>query len=117
MRRVGVLMGLVANDPEAQSRAAAFENGLRELGWVKGRNLSIEYRWAGDGNPLRDHAAELLAMGPDLILAFPGSFNESTAPNSPRKPPRRALKTRLLPAARDQVVARRPQPESGAEYS
>src|SRR5215467_9138204 len=68
MRRIGVLMGLVANDPEAQSRVAAFENGLRELGWVKGRNLSIEYRWAGDGNVLRDHAAELLAMAPDLIL-------------------------------------------------
>ena len=69
MRLIGVLMGLVANDPEAQSRMVAFENGLRELGWVKGRNLSIEYRWAGDGNVLRDHAAELLAMAPDLILA------------------------------------------------
>jgi ABC-type uncharacterized transport system substrate-binding protein len=69
MRRIGVLMGLVASDPEAQSRLVAFENGLRELGWVKGRNLSIEYRWAGDGNVLRDHAAELLAMAPDLILA------------------------------------------------
>jgi len=69
LRRIGVLMGLVANDPEAQSRVAAFENGLRELGWVKGGNLSIEYRWAGDGNVLRDHAAELLAMTPDLILA------------------------------------------------
>src|SRR6516162_10402358 len=69
MRRIGVLMGLVAGDPEAQSRMVAFENGLRELGWVKGRNLSIEYRWAGDGNVLRDHAAELLAMAPDLILA------------------------------------------------
>ena len=69
MRRIGVLMGLVASDPEAQSRVVAFENGLRELGWVKGRNLSIEYRWAGDGNVLRDHAAELLAMTPDLILA------------------------------------------------
>jgi putative tryptophan/tyrosine transport system substrate-binding protein len=68
MRRIGVLMGLVAGDPEAQSRVVAFENGLRELGWVKGRNLSIEYRWAGDGNVLRDHAAELLAMAPDLIL-------------------------------------------------
>ena len=44
MRRIGVLMGLVANDPEAQSRVVAFENGLRELGWVKGRDLSIEYR-------------------------------------------------------------------------
>ncbi len=70
MRRIGVLMGLVVSDPEAQSRVAAFENGLRELGWVKGRNLWIEYRWAGDGgNVLRDHAAELLAMAPDLILA------------------------------------------------
>jgi putative tryptophan/tyrosine transport system substrate-binding protein len=69
MRRIGVLMGLLAGDPEAQSRVVAFENGLRELGWVKGRNLSIEYRWAGDGNVLRDHAAELLAMAPDLILA------------------------------------------------
>ena len=69
MRRIGVLMGLVANDPEAQSRVVAFENGLRELGWVKGRDLSIEYRWAGDGNLLRDDAAELLAMAPDLILA------------------------------------------------
>src|SRR6266446_9826596 len=69
MRRIGVLMGLVAGDPEAQSRLVAFENGLRELGWIKGRNLLIEYRWAGDGNVLRDHAAELLAMAPDLILA------------------------------------------------
>src|SRR6266446_1324006 len=69
MRRIGVLMGLVAGDPEAQSRLVAFENGLRELGWIKGRNLSIDYRWAGDGNVLRDHAAELLAMAPDLILA------------------------------------------------
>src|SRR5438093_9121177 len=68
VRRIGVLMGLVAGDPEAQSRVVAFENGLRELGWVKGRNLSIEYRWAGHGTVLRDHAAELLAMGPDLIL-------------------------------------------------
>src|SRR5262245_33838632 len=68
MRRIGVLMGLVANDPEAQSRVVALENGLRELKWIKGHNLSIEYRWAGDG-VLRDHAAELLAMAPDLILA------------------------------------------------
>jgi putative tryptophan/tyrosine transport system substrate-binding protein len=69
MRRIGLLMGLAASDPEAQSRVVAFENGLREVGWVKGRNLSIEYRWAGDGNLLRHHAAELLAMAPDLILA------------------------------------------------
>jgi putative tryptophan/tyrosine transport system substrate-binding protein len=70
IRRIGVLMGLVASDPEAQSRVAVFEHGLRELGWVKGRNLVIEYRWAGGGeNELGNHAAELLAMAPDLILA------------------------------------------------
>ena len=70
LRRIGVLMGLVASDPEAQSRVAAFEHGLRELGWVKGRNLWIEYRWAGGGeNELRNHASELIAMAPDLILA------------------------------------------------
>src|SRR5262249_14203027 len=66
---IGVRMGLIASDPEAQSRVVAFEDGLQELGWVKGRNLSIEYRWAGDGSVLRDHAAELLAMAPDLIVA------------------------------------------------
>jgi len=69
MRRIGVLMGLTAGDQEAQSRVVAFESSLRDMGWVKGRNLSIEYRWAGDGNLLRDHAAELLAMAPDLIFA------------------------------------------------
>jgi putative tryptophan/tyrosine transport system substrate-binding protein len=70
VRRIGVLMGLVASDPEAQSRVAAFENGLQDLGWIKGRNIRIEYRWASGGeNELRNHAAELLAMVPDLILA------------------------------------------------
>lgn len=69
VRQIGLLMGLVASDPEAQSRLAVFENGLQDLGWIKGRNLRIEYRWAGDGNVLRDHVAELLAMSPDLILA------------------------------------------------
>jgi putative ABC transport system substrate-binding protein len=69
VRRIGVLMGLVASDPEAQLRVAAFESGLQELGWIKGRNVRIEYRWAGDENVLRNHAAELLAMAPDLMLA------------------------------------------------
>jgi putative tryptophan/tyrosine transport system substrate-binding protein len=86
MRRIGVLMGLVAGDPEAQSRVVAFENGLRELGWVKGRNLSIEYRWAGDGSMLRDHAAELLAMRPDLILANSTPVTVALREQSPAVP-------------------------------
>jgi putative ABC transport system substrate-binding protein len=69
MRRIGVLMSFAANDPEAQSRVTAFESGLRELGWVRGHNLRIEYRWADNPDALRTHAAELVGMAPDLILA------------------------------------------------
>ena len=68
MPRIGVLMSFGANDPEAQSRVAAFENGLRQLGWVRGHNLSIEYRWADDPDVLRTDATELVGMAPDLIL-------------------------------------------------
>jgi putative ABC transport system substrate-binding protein len=68
MRRIGVLMSFGAHDPEAQSRATAFENGLRQLGWVRGHNLSIEYRWADNSDVLRTYATELVGMAPDLIL-------------------------------------------------
>jgi len=69
MRLIGALMSFAVNDPEAQSRVAAFENGLRELGWLKGHNLRIEYRWADDPEVLRTYATELVGMVPDLILA------------------------------------------------
>jgi putative ABC transport system substrate-binding protein len=85
MRRIGVLMGLAAGDPEAQSRMAAFENGLRELKWIKGRNLWIEYRWAGDG-VLRDHVTELLALAPDLILANSTPVTAALREQSPVMP-------------------------------
>jgi putative ABC transport system substrate-binding protein len=69
-RQIGMLMSFDATDPEAQLRIAAFEQGMRELGWVEGRNLRSEYRWAvGDADLLRRNARELLAMAPDLILA------------------------------------------------
>src|ERR1700738_2129502 len=68
MRRIGVLMSFGAHDPEAQSRATAFENGLRQLGWVRGHNLNIEYRWADNPDVLRPYATELVGMAPDLIL-------------------------------------------------
>jgi putative tryptophan/tyrosine transport system substrate-binding protein len=69
MRRIGVLMSFALNDPEGLSRAAAFEDGLRKLGWTRGHNLRIEYRWAGNPDVLRTDAAELVGMAPDLILA------------------------------------------------
>jgi putative ABC transport system substrate-binding protein len=69
MRRIGVLMG-IANDSEGQARVAAFAQGLQELGWTDGRNVRIEYRWgAGDAERIRRHAAELVALAPDVIVA------------------------------------------------
>src|SRR5262249_28375227 len=68
-RRIVALMSMAADDPEAQPRVAAFESGLRELGWLDGRNLRIEYRWVSDGDLLRHNVAELARMTPDLILA------------------------------------------------
>jgi putative ABC transport system substrate-binding protein len=47
MRRIGVLMNLVADDPESPVRVAAFAQGLQELGWTVGRNVQIDTRWAG----------------------------------------------------------------------
>ena len=47
MRRVSVLLGLGENDPEAISRVKAFRLGMRDLGWIEGRNVQIEYRFAG----------------------------------------------------------------------
>ena len=69
LRRLGVLMSFAANDPEAQMRVAALEKGLRELGWVSGRNVKIEYRWANNPDTLRAYVAELSGLSPDLILA------------------------------------------------
>ena len=70
LRLVGVIMPLAADDGEAQARNAAFLQGLQELGWTVGRNVRIEYRWAGgDAERVRRYAAELVALGPDVILA------------------------------------------------
>jgi putative ABC transport system substrate-binding protein len=73
MRRIGVLMPSTADAPEYQVRMAAFLQGLQQLGWSDGRNVRIDTRWAaGDANLVRKYAAELVALGPDVILA-PGS--------------------------------------------
>src|SRR5262249_27387803 len=70
MRRVGVHMNTVADDPRAQARLAAFVQGLRELGWTEGRNIRIDTRWgtAADIDSHRKDAAELVALAPDVIL-------------------------------------------------
>jgi putative ABC transport system substrate-binding protein len=70
MRRIAVLQGGVADDSQSLSNVAALAQGLQELGWVIGRNIQIEYRWAGgEADRISRHAAELVALAPDLILA------------------------------------------------
>ncbi len=69
MRRLGVLMS-PRNDPNGQARAAALVQGLAALNWHEGGNLHIEWRWAG-GDPalFERYAAELVALGPDVLVA------------------------------------------------
>src|SRR5262249_5116869 len=70
MRRIGVLTILAENDPEVKAWLAAFQDGLQQLGWTQGRNISIDYRWAGeDRERLRAYAAELVKMSPDVLFA------------------------------------------------
>ena len=69
VRRIGVLMTLAADDPEGQARVAAFRQGLQQLGWTGGHDVQIETRWATSNIEARKHAAELVALAPDLILA------------------------------------------------
>jgi putative tryptophan/tyrosine transport system substrate-binding protein len=69
---VGVLMPFEKGDEEAERRQSAFQNGLEQFGWRNGQNIRIEYRWAGgDPNRYQSHAAELVGLAPDVILAPP----------------------------------------------
>jgi putative tryptophan/tyrosine transport system substrate-binding protein len=69
VRRIGVLMLVAENDPEGQQRLAALQDGLKELGWIEGRNVRFDVRWgAGDAALFRKYAAELVSLNPDLIV-------------------------------------------------
>ena len=73
MRRIGVLMNAAAADSEYQSWLGAFLKALQELGWIDGRNVRIDTRWATtNAAEIRKYAAELAALAPDVILA-PGA--------------------------------------------
>ena len=70
MRRVGVLMPFGENDPRSQAFATAFAQALGRFGWVEGKNIRIEYRFASsDPARFRAYAAELVGRTPDAILA------------------------------------------------
>jgi putative tryptophan/tyrosine transport system substrate-binding protein len=70
MRRIGVLTALDENDPDGKARLSRFTQGLAELGWIDGRNIRMDIRWAtGNVDRMRMFAKELVGLQPDLILA------------------------------------------------
>ena len=78
VRRIGVLMGLRADDPESQARLAAFAQGLQQAGWIVGDNLRADYRFgAGNADIMRKQAAELVALAPEVILAHSSAAVEA----------------------------------------
>jgi putative tryptophan/tyrosine transport system substrate-binding protein len=70
-RRIGVLMSSAADDPQGQAHVKAFQQGLQQLGWTDGANVRIDVRSsAGDPNSAFKHAAEMVALSPDVLVAF-----------------------------------------------
>jgi putative tryptophan/tyrosine transport system substrate-binding protein len=68
VHRIGMLRGGSAQEPERS--VEAFQQGLRDLGWVEGQNLVIAYRWAeGQDERLPDLAAELVRLPVEVIVA------------------------------------------------
>jgi putative tryptophan/tyrosine transport system substrate-binding protein len=68
-RRIGVLMGLAEGDPDTKARLFGFRQALEQLGWVEGRNVRIDYRFAPAGARAEVLAKELVALRPDVILS------------------------------------------------
>jgi putative ABC transport system substrate-binding protein len=70
LRRIGFLSGFPKNAPQTATSMAAFREGLKDAGLEEGRNIQIDYRWAGiDPVETRALARELIALKPDLIMA------------------------------------------------
>jgi putative tryptophan/tyrosine transport system substrate-binding protein len=73
IRRIGVLMYTTPDEPDSQARIAALAQGLEAAGWAVGRNVRIDVRWSsGDLARLRKDAAELVALGSDVLVAGVG---------------------------------------------
>lgn len=72
-RRVGALMNIAENDPQARVWASAFEQGMEKQGLNRGHNLQIAYRWANNDSLLKRFAQELVRLDPEVILAASAS--------------------------------------------
>ncbi|MGB8036551.1 MAG: ABC transporter substrate-binding protein [Pseudolabrys sp.] len=70
VRRIGVIVNVAADDPEAQASVAAFKQAMQQLGWSDERNLQIDFRGAaGDPEKMQAFAKELVGLKPHVILS------------------------------------------------
>ena len=70
IRQVGLLLSQFEGSQEAKDRIAAVREGLQKLGWTEGRNIRIDVRYAnGSADRMRAQAAELVQLGPDVLVA------------------------------------------------
>ena len=69
MLRVGALIGFAEDDPATQRNLATFLKRLADLGWIRDRNVAIEFRYgAGNADKNRAFAKELVSLNPDVIF-------------------------------------------------
>ena len=81
VRKAGVLAPAAAGTPLWQGFVTAFREGLQKLGWSP-RNVAIQERWGANAEQVRSHAAELVAMAPDVLMSGGGIGHVTTSCNS-----------------------------------
>ena len=79
MPRVGVLMNTIEGQPEGKMRIDALRQGLAQAGWVEGRNIQLDIRWATDLDHVSRATAEMVASAPDVIVANGTPFVNAVA--------------------------------------
>src|SRR6516165_3254928 len=71
IRRVGVLLPFGENDAEAKNRLKQFRLGMRDLDWIEGRNVLIDFRFAGgNSESIKRSVEELIKAAPEVILSY-----------------------------------------------
>lgn len=79
IRRLGVLMNTKENQPEGNMRLDALRRGLRQAGWIEGRNLQVDIRWGTDLDRVNQATSEIVASSPDVIVANGTPFLDAVA--------------------------------------
>jgi putative ABC transport system substrate-binding protein len=72
-RLIGIILPIAKDDPDYQPWIGAFRQALQQLGWIEGRNARLDIHWATTSpGEIRKQAADVVALGPDVIVA-PGT--------------------------------------------